>query len=474
MIALLLALSVVTAAELPPDIPDTYAGAVSGLAPAGPWWQSFADPGLSQVVEAGLSANGDLGAFDARVRQSQALARQSLAPLMPSASFDVSASSSPRSVRCAQFAAQLGGDSGASQFLECDDEGWYTQGSALFKGSWSLDIWGAGVQGFRASRFDALATAGDRDAQAIALATRIAQAWYDVEATRRQVEILTTQASISADLLELIEARYERGDAAAAEVLQQRQQLAATRAQLPQARAQLRGLEMQLSVLTGKAPGAVALPASRGVLPDLPPAPATGHPSDLVDARPDLRALALDVSAAEARRKAAVRTSLPTLGATASAGWQTADLSLDDPVFETATVGAALSVPILQGGRNLAAVQAARAAEDAARLSFEQGVRLAVSEVESALVREAELVEVLDLMREQETVARQSFEDIRARYQGGVARYVDLLTALNAWQTAQLSAVNAQRELLRTRIDLHDALGGAWVADLSLEHGEAR
>lgn len=466
MILLLLALLAGPARAddpLPPDLPAAFTYAVPGSPSASPWWAGFGDPALEGLVRQALDDNGDLSAFDARVRQSEAVSRQMLAPLLPSASLDFSGSTAPRSVRCAQLAAQIGGDS-ASMF-SCDDEGWYQSGSGVVSAAWALDIWGANTQSWRSSRFDAMAMAGDRDAQLLAMAATVANAWYDVEATRAQIDIIREQIAAGEEVLSLVELRYEGGDAAAPEVLQQRQQLASSRAQLPQAEARLRSLERQLAALLGDV--GASIPAGSGALPGLPPAPPTGTPADLVDARPDLRSARLDLDSAEARRKAAVRGTLPSLGVSASAGYQTFNYEDLDSFVETASVGASLSVPLLQGGYNVANVQAAKANEDAALRSFEQAARQAVYEVDDARQRELAQEEVVTLLVEQERLARQSFEDTRDRYEAGLSRYVDVLTAQNAWKAAQVSLLSGQRELLRARIDLHDALGGPWVASLS-------
>jgi outer membrane protein TolC len=63
--------------------------------------------------------------------------------------------------------------------------------------------------------------------------------------------------------------------------------------------------------------------------------------------------------------------------------------------------------------------------------------------------------------------ARLAFQESRARYLAGLATYIQVLTATNAWQQAELTLLQARRDLLGLRIQLHAAIGGAWTRGLT-------
>lgn len=77
------------------ELPSAWSVPSPGSISEAPWWLSFDDPTLSALMDEGLRQNGDLVAFNARVQQSEALARQSLAGVLPSLSVDVSTSTAP-------------------------------------------------------------------------------------------------------------------------------------------------------------------------------------------------------------------------------------------------------------------------------------------------------------------------------------------------------------------------------------------
>ena len=59
----------------------------------------------------------------------------------------------------------------------------------------------------------------------------------------------------------------------------------------------------------------------------------------------------------------------------------------------------------------------------------------------------------------QVAAARLSFEESRNRYIGGLTPYVNVMTALNTVQSAELGLIQARRDRLTAHISLHNALG---------------
>ncbi|HSP80363.1 MAG TPA: TolC family protein, partial [Myxococcaceae bacterium] len=129
--------------------------------------------------------------------------------------------------------------------------------------------------------------------------------------------------------------------------------------------------------------------------------------------------------------------------------------------------GASLSVPIWLGGAEHAAIRQARAVETAATASFRQLVLQAAQEVEGVLAREEQQREQVAALERQVEAARLAREESQARYLAGLTNYVQVLTATNAWQQAQLSLLQARRDLLGLRIQLHAAVGGGWTKGLT-------
>jgi len=457
---LVLLLGAALAAPPEPWLPDAelrYDNAVQGDAPSEPWWRSLDDPALAELVELGLDNNHDLVSANAAVTSARAMAAQAGAALAPVASIDLSSATSPMDSLGFQFGGgAMGGGS------DDDSPETYTSASAMLGVSWPPDSWGGQILSGRAGRFDAAAAEGDRDAAALAVGTAIASTWYDLIATQAQLVLLEDQRELVAALLARTEARYEAGEVSGLDVLQQRQQLAATEAQLPAVRAARFQLERAMLVLLGQ-PELDRLPALPSALPAVPATPSTGVPADLVENRPDLRAAMARYEASDADARAALRGFLPTVGISAQGGRQYF-VTDETKEIDTWTVAGSVSVPLWQARGAHTGLQASRAAQTAASSALSKAALAAVQEVEGALVVERETQLQVEATARQVDAAATAFSQSREYYLEGLIAYPQLLTALQADQQARIAHLSAQRSLLDARISLHEALGGRWTA----------
>ncbi len=451
---------------------ETFSAGAEGAVAAEPWWTALGDPRLEALIDEGLGGNGDVAAAWDRVAQADARAAQALAPLLPAASLDAGANVAPYDSLGFSFGGfpefelpEIPGVEWPEEEDEEEDPDVYWTGQVMFNVRVPVDLWGSAIPNHRAGRYDALASEGDAEAQALALTTRIAQAYYDVVAAQQQLAIVQRQLETNRALLEITELRFEQSDATALDVLQQRQQVAASEAQLPQARQILRTRAQQLAVLLGR-PATDDLGLDLAELPELGALPPTGRPLDLVDNRPDLRAAAARLDAAHQRQDGAIRAFLPSLALTGQAGLQWNHFTEVDSQ-ETWGAGVSLSLPVFEGTRRWHGVREAKAGQDAAVHQYNQLVLAAVQQVEGALVAEEEQRAQLTALRAQRDAAATAFEESRARYAAGLTSYLTVLVALTTAQQAELGVLDAERALIDTRIQLHESLGGRWTETLS-------
>lgn len=449
-----------------PDAEATWSVGASPGASGEPWWVQLGDPQLEAFVEAGIAANPDVAAARDRVLQAKAVAGQAMSGFLPSVSVDSTASASRN---LAAFQLGLDEDEPGAGSIFADQPDTIYSGSLAVTGSTNLDIWGRAILQWRAGQSEAEAGAGDRDGLAMEVSRLVAEAYLDVVMGAERVALVEAQVANSHRLLEAVELRYERGDATALDVLQQRQQEAATAAQLPLARQGLAIRRQTLATLIGQ-PAYGPLPETAQRLPVPSETLDLGRPSDLVDHRPDLRSSRDRWTAARRRFMSATRVFLPALGISGSAGTQWQDRG-SFSTTGTWNAGASVSVPIFNGGANIQGVRAARATRDAQARTLEADVLGAIGEVEGALVAEQTQRELLAAIERQTEAARLMYQEARSRYVAGIAPFVNVTTALDALQRSELSLLQTRRDLVSTRIQLHDALGGPWTVELAARGG---
>jgi len=428
----------------PVAIPAAFSasGRASGSAR---WWKDFGDPALDALVERALADNLDLRVAWARLRQAGALARQAGAGQWPSVDAEAGVSRSRTETAGVTARANL-----------------FSAGLAA---AYEVDLWRRVRSTRRAAELDVLASRGDLETAAISVAATVGDVWYSLVEQREQRKLLDEQVKTSETLLELVERRFGQGQASALDVYQQRTQLANTRGQVHPVEARLAVLEHQLAVLLGRAPAGEMAPAL-GKLPGLPPLPKTGLPADLLHRRPDVRAAARRLAAADYQVAAAVADRLPAVRLTGGAGYSSTKFH-KLPVRPAWSIGSALLMPVFDAGRRAAEVSRTKAQVDEALAAYERAILAALREVEDALIQELKQRAHLESVERQVKLASATLRQARLRYSHGLSDYLPVLTAVQALQRLERAEVAARRELVSFRIQLYRALGGSWPKELA-------
>jgi NodT family efflux transporter outer membrane factor (OMF) lipoprotein len=257
--------------------------------------------------------------------------------------------------------------------------------------------------------------------------------------------------------------RFQGGIASQADVALAETQLETTRAQAIDVEAERAALEHAIAELVGKAPSALSiapLPLDAPP-PDIPP----GLPSELLERRPDVAAAERRVAAASATLGVARAAFFPRLLLTASGGFESASIARWITGLSTFwSAGPALAVTLADGGRRRAAVQQAQAAYDESVAAYQATVLQSLREVEDSLAALRVLREEADVQASAVAAAERSLTLATNRYRGGVATYLEVITAQNAALTNQRAAVSLLSRRLVTSVLLVKALGGGFTA----------
>ena len=422
-----------------------------------PWWDDLGDPALDPVVRQVLAVNLSLRAARARVRQADALARQLRSGRFPQVSFQADAGIGTQRN---QFSGTLRA----------------TSLSASLPVSYEIDLFARRAHDAEAAELDASAARLEVQSAHITLAAEVSEAWFDLRNARAQRELLAAQLETNQTFLGLVELRFNNGLTSAVDVHQQRQQVAGTEAQIAMLDGQEEIIRQRLAILMGMPPGQPFESAAPGV-PSLPPPPNAQVPASLLQNRPDIRAAQRRIEAADRRVSSSIAQRLPTitLSFTPSYTWQrtaqveaAAGSDLPPQAFEGTVhgfvyqAGARLNVPLFDGFRGRGAVDMSRAQVAEAVENFHEVILRALLEVESALVLERqERIRVQHLERRIE-LANATLEASQDRYREGLSDFLPVLQSIAIKQGAEVALVDARRQLVSHRIQLHRALGGTW------------
>ncbi|MBB01094.1 MAG: hypothetical protein CMJ47_00445 [Planctomyces sp.] len=399
------------------------------------WWQEFDDPNLNFQVEQSLSGNFTLDAALHRFEAARAAARREASDFFPDVDLFT------------EFDSVIQTDG-----LDQTD---FVFGAEM---NYTVDLWGEIESRVEAARFRADATQEDYDALALALSAEAAGTYFSLMQAKAELSLLKQQTLSNSLALKNQEYRFSVGLIRSPDVLRQRQLVDSTREQEVIAENRITILQHQLAVLQGRPPQTTRFEVDE-TLPDLPPLPQTGLPSDLVRRRPDVRSAYFALQAADRDLAAAITQQYPRLNlrATVVSATESAEFLFKEWIL---AMSSQLIGPLIDGGQRRAEVHRNNALVRQRLDEYEQVVLNAFQEVEDALVRERNLKRRIELLESQLVLARESSEQLSKQYSIFDVDYLDLLNATTTEQRLQRENLNARLELVLNRIQLYLALAG--------------
>jgi outer membrane protein TolC len=131
------------------------------------------------------------------------------------------------------------------------------------------------------------------------------------------------------------------------------------------------------------------------------------------------------------------------------------------------SVGATSLQILFDAGKRAAATDEARGAYEESIASYRQTVLGAFQEVEDDLAALRILAAEAKTQDEAVKSARQSVELATRRYKGGIATYLEVVTAQSTALANERTAVEIRGRRMVTCVPLIKALGGGWEGSLS-------
>lgn len=409
------------------------------------------DPAFIRLADLAVKDSPSLAEALARLDAARASARGAGAARLP----EIGANASLETRR--SNPAQFGGD--LSSALPFDTK--QTAYAANLAASWEIDLFGR----LKASERAALARVDAADASAeavrIALLAEIAGAVIDWRTNASREKALARDLEAAERLADLAGKRETAGLApgfdrvrAEAAASQSRSRLATLKGE----RAQIIGRLVALSAQD--ATSLTGLLANQVDAVTVPPAP-RALPSQLLTARPDVRAADAQLAASDADLAAAARLRFPRLTLSGTLGLLAFDLGkLFDDQSQVYSASGGILAPLLDFGRIQAQIDSAAAGKRAAFAAYRGAVFQALGEAESAYGLVAGADAQAAAARQENLQLERAAALAETRYRAGLA---DFLTVLEARRAADASGERAAAAIglaRRTRVQLWLALGG--------------
>ncbi|PRC90717.1 efflux transporter outer membrane subunit [Solimicrobium silvestre] len=416
----------------------------------GQWWLVFNDPALNQLIADATSANANLAVAAARVKQARAIAGIAEADRIP------------------QVGLLAGGQRERASPLSLN----LPQGTAVspaniyqanLSASYEIDLFGRVASEVNAARADAAASEATYRSVLLSLQADVAQTYFKLRETDAELDTLNQTVKLREESVHVNQRRYDLGDLGEFDLTRAKTELLTARAEAIGLQRQRVTNEHALAVLLGKPASeftAEVHPLEEYV--QLPLIPA-GLPSALLERRPDIVSAQRVMEASNARTGVAKAAMFPALNLNAGVG----GLANTMPdVFKWTNgswlLGALLSMPVIDGGRNKAAVTRSEAVSEESVATYRQSVLVAFAEVEDNLAGLRILAGQAEQIDAAVLSARRSAELAQKLYAAGRSSYLDLLDAQRNLATVERNAVQLRGSRAVTTVALIRALGGGW------------
>ena len=396
------------------------------------WREVFTDPYLRVLIDSALVRNTDLRTAHLRVKEAEATLLSARLSYLPAFSL------SPQGT--------------ASSF----DGGKATQTYSLpVSASWEIDIFGRLTNAKRRAQAVVAQSRDYEQAVQTQLIAAVANNYFTLLMLDAQIEISTATEAAWKESVATTRAMKAAGMVTEAALSQTEATYYNICTTLLDLQEQLNQAENALSLLLADIP--------RGRLADqqLPENLSVGVPLQILSNRPDVRSAEQSLAQAFYTTNAARSAFYPSITLSGSAGWtNSAGAMIVNPGKFLATAVASLTQPLFNRGANIAQLRIAKAQQEEARLSFEQTLLNAGSEVNNALVQYQTARDKSAYFNRQVASLENAARSTQLLMKHGNTTYLEVLTAQQTLLNAQLSQVANRFTEIQGVITLYQALGG--------------
>jgi len=428
--------------------------AVSELGPPIPaeWWQLYREPELDRLIATATESNQTLRQAVARVDEARALARVAGSFLYPTIS------SNPRFSYTRYSANRDSTVTGRQVPQGVTVNDWLIPINLTYE----IDVWGRVRRSFESARAQAKASEDDVGVVRLIVETDVTRFYYTLRSLDAQAQILEQTVVAYREQVRFVSVQLRTGLVSPIVVAQAQAQLQTTLAQQRDILRARAVLEHALAILCGRPAPSFAV-AVNPLGEVSPPAVPPGLPAQLLARRPDVAEAEQNLVAANAQIGVATAEFYPRFTLTSSAGFQSADIST---VFtwqsRVASILPSVSIPIFEGGRLRANLDATEARYRQAVAAYTNQILIAYSDVEDALTDLHALTDIVGSLREAVSASQDYLRFAQAQFKYGLVDYLIVIDAERTLLANQLSLAQAVNLQMGASIQLIKALGGGW------------
>jgi NodT family efflux transporter outer membrane factor (OMF) lipoprotein len=423
---------------------------IAGMDIPNQWWTVFRSPNLNRLVDQALTANPNVGAAQAALRQAHELYLAQRTSFFPSVqgSFNGDRSQFPTNTLTSPTVAS---------------SSTYTLYTAQLTLSYAPDIFGATRRQVEIAKAQADSSRFQLEATYLTLSSNVVVTAIQEASLRDQIATTERLLQLEHQLTGFVQQQRLLGTASDLDILSQQALEAQTAQSLPPLQKQLGQTRDALTALLGRLPSQEPLETFQLADLTLPTELPVSLPSKLIEQRPDVREAEENMHMASAAVGVAITDLLPQFAINADLGSSALSLGkLFTPYTGFWDAGASLTQTLFDAGALIHKKRAADAALDQAAAQYRAAVILACQNVADTLRALNSDADALKASAEAERAAKKSFDLAEKQRALGTISLVAVLNAEQAYNSSALALIQARANRYADTAALLQALGGGW------------
>lgn len=400
------------------------------------WDEVFTDPVLVDLINQALENNVNLQNAKLNVDIAQAQLKGAKLSYLPS------------------VALAPGGN--YSSFAGSDFIGTYQIPLAV---SWEIDIFGKLLNNKRSAEVTVEQTKAYNQAVRSQIIGGVANCYYAIATIQRQIELYKETARLWAESIEVMKNLKLDGRLNEAAIVQSTASYYNLLATITDLEVSLNETNNTMSLLLNVLPQKWSI-SSQAVMA-IPNIVRAGVPMAELAARPDVRASEMELAKAFYATNLARAAFYPNLTISANGGFtNSAGSVIVNPGDWFIQLAGQLTAPLFSRGKNIATLEASKAAQKQAMNNFEYSLLNASAEVSDAMMVCQKSDEKVNLLNKQIENLEKSVEYTQELLTLGTSTYLEVLTAQQNLLAAQMSQLACEHTKTQAIINLYQSLGG--------------
>lgn len=423
------------------------------------WRRFFKDPDLVNLIDTALKNNQELNITLQEIEIAKNEIRAKKGELLPSVSYGAGAGLE----KVGRYTSSGAGDASTDITPGKEVPELLPDYKFGLQADWEVDIWHKLRNAKKAAITRYLSTVEGKNFVVTNLVAEVANSYYELLALDSQLDIVKKNIALQNNALELMKIQKQATRVTELAVRKFEAEVLSSKSLEFDLQKDITNTENKINFLLGRFPQPI--PRGKANFTDLVlPGIQAGIPAQLLANRPDIKQAELDLAAAKIDVKVAKAKFYPSLGISASIGYQAFNPSylLKTPESIFYSLAGDLAGPLINKNAIKADYLTANAKQLQAVYNYERSILNGYIEVANQLSNINNLQKSYDLKAKQVKALTESIDISNDLFKSARADYFEVLMTQRDALESKLELIETKKQQLNSMVNIYHALGGGW------------